>query len=352
MPPKTKLSVASSEPVSLDESSPDALKSHPGATDSAEPQKATVTDPEAEPPKGTESATPNKSETAKEPEHKDDANEDVPLDSKEIDLQEVPAESPQSKNLSDDEGPPRPARPASALSKMQADLHDAFPQVEEKYIKAFLVASEGRIDPAFNALLSLLDPNFKPDPIVPQLEPVHLRDPDAPTDDELLARQLQKEFNREERRRQAANRERHRKLASADSDNESPDEIDQLKEQFTQGFEEARSTLNGWVSGLTKKFSDIDGLNSNKKSSPKLFGALGGSSFNSSQEKRFNKFDEDPEILSLDFSKNVNLNDDKSPSLPKRPQKPQNERWQPLTSDVPVNPDAFLVTDLEEEDKK
>ena len=104
---------------------------------------------------------------------------------------------------------------------------------------------------------------------------------------------------------------------------DSPDEFEQIKETFTQGLEEAKSTLNGWVSNIAKRFEgNNDGNNPQQRrnDNPKLFGALGGSSFNDNKRKT-NRFDEDPEILSTDFHDGIRLqdNDDHGPSLPNRP---------------------------------
>ncbi|KAF8004485.1 hypothetical protein HF325_001933 [Metschnikowia pulcherrima] len=257
----------------------------------------------------------------------------------------------------DSEAPPRPTRPVSPLQQIKRDLKEAFPQIEDKYVEACLIASEGRIDPAFNALLYLLDPSFKPEPVVATFKPIVKEKPQF-TDDELLARQLQKEFDKEERRRRsAAAKARQKNTATVrEESDESPDEIDQLKEQFSQGFEEAKTTINGWVSGLTKKFSqegESGSSSANSGLNTKLFGALGGSSFNLDAKNRTRNFDEDPEILSLDFSRNVDLKTSEAPRLPRRLEKSEQEsRWQPLNSDVPVSSDAFLVTDLEEEERK
>ncbi len=53
------------------------------------------------------------------------------------------------------EGPPKPPRPLSPLSKSTQTLKEAFPNIEEKYIKALLIASRGKVDPAFNGLLCM-----------------------------------------------------------------------------------------------------------------------------------------------------------------------------------------------------
>lgn len=297
----TKLLVASTEPVDLDED--------------------TTTTP---------AAAPAETEAVSEPETKPGTEEVVAEETKPA----VPEKETKSET---EDAPPQPPRPLSPAARIKKDLKEAFPQIEDKYIEAVLIASHGRSDPAFNALLYLLDPTFKPEPYaVAEVS----KAPVSATDDELLARQLQKEFEREDRRRRSQQRRKHVPAPSDDS----PDEFDQLKEQFSQGFEEAKSTLNSWVSGISKKLSGDD----EQKKNPKLFGALGGSSFNNNAKTT--KFDEDPEILALDFRRNVDLKDENPPLLPKRDK--HEEKWQPLNLDVPVTLDAFLVTDSEDEDKK
>lgn len=309
----TKLLVASTEPVDLDEiKTPNVPK--------------TETETEIE----TKPEVPLKDEESLKIE--------VPLKDEEPKIQApLKIEAPINAKEETENAPPEPARPLSPASRVRKDLQDAFPQIEEKYIQAVLIASSGKPEPAFNALLYILDPTFTPEPFSASFsEPVAKTV--TLTDDELLARQLQKEFEKEDRRRHS-----RRKQAAPVPEDDSPDEFDQLKETFTQGFEEAKTTLNSWVSGLSKKLSPEE------QQSPKLFGALGGSSFKN--DSRTQKFDEDPEILALDFTRKVDLRGDKPPLLPKRDRE-REDKWQPLNSDVPVTLDAFLVTDLEDEDKK
>ena len=104
-------------------------------------------------------------------------------------------------------------------------MKQAFPNIEEKYIIATLIASQGNPDPAFNALLYISDPTFKPE--IPVSKPPALafinnqlvlvavvETKKELTDDELLARKLQKEFelederNRRNRRRSSHERQR------------------------------------------------------------------------------------------------------------------------------------------------
>mmetsp|Transcript_5154 Transcript_5154/g.5152 ORF Transcript_5154/g.5152 Transcript_5154/m.5152 type:complete len:437 (+) Transcript_5154:66-1376(+) len=313
-------------------------------------------------------ATDKKEETDK----KDDASSKI--DKKQI------SETTSKGNGAEEDAPAPPPRPISPLTQIKQDLKDAFPNIEEKLITAVLIASQGNPDPAFNALLYISDPSVEaeipePAPPVPS-KPVNTQK-NTLTDDELLARKLQKEFELEDKRRreQHHDRERRRRRRQQsqpeDADDDSVDEFGQIKESFSQGFEEARSTLNGWVSGLAKKFQeptdDAVQPRESQSQNPKLFGALGGSSFTKQSKK--NTFDEDPRIISNDLHTQINLkdNDDDeqdAPSLPKR-QGDQtnkeksaqsdsyinsNKKWQPLNSDVPVNSDAFLVTDSEDED--
>lgn len=374
---KETLSVASSEPVSLTESQESTKKNESNALKAAESkadknpaqnvankqdksndddlEEVTVDDIGESKAKDGKTETSGSSANKKEPFIAEKKLEKDTVKRPESGASKNDANSSKELNSADDaDAPPRPTRPVSPLDQIKRDLKEAFPQIEDKYIQAVVIASEGRVDPAFNALLFLLDPSFKPEPVVVAPKPVEKTKKPEYTDDELLARHLQKEFDREERkRRSAAAKSRQRSNAPVqDYDSDSPDEIDQLKEQFTQGFEEAKSTINGWVSGLTKKFSQDADSGSSSNLNPKLFGALGGSSFNSGAKTRTRKFDEDPEILSLDFSRNVDLKERDAPRLPRRTEKPEQEqRWQPLNSDVPVSSDAFLLTDLEDEDK-
>lgn len=85
-------------------------------------------------------------------------------------------------------------------------LKDAFPNIEEKYIITVMIASEGQLDPAFNALLYLSDPESGKETDINQLidpsvasrhHPRHqdVGGPQQLKQDELLARQLDEQFN-------------------------------------------------------------------------------------------------------------------------------------------------------------
>jgi hypothetical protein len=56
----------------------------------------------------------------------------------------------------EDEAPPKPPRPLSAQQQAENTLKEAFPSIDAAVIKAVLMASGGRVEPAFNALLGMV----------------------------------------------------------------------------------------------------------------------------------------------------------------------------------------------------
>ena len=53
----------------------------------------------------------------------------------------------------EDEPPPKPPRPLSPQQQAENTLKEAFPSIDAAVVKAVLMASGGRVEPAFNALL-------------------------------------------------------------------------------------------------------------------------------------------------------------------------------------------------------
>ncbi|CAH6722216.1 hypothetical protein CLIB1444_08S04478 [[Candida] jaroonii] len=243
----------------------------------------------------------------------------------------------------DEDAPPAPPRPVDPVTQLKKELKDAFPSIDDRLITGILIASQGDLDLSFNALLFISDESMEEPPIpvkppVPSKAGLSNTKPEL-TDDEKLARQLQKEFEMEERRRRRRAKRQEQQL----QDDDSPDEFEQIKQNFNQGLEEARSTLNGWISGVAKRFDNPSGQSTNSNQNPKLFGALGGSQF------KKNKFDEDPEILDHNFHEKIKLNDneEQGPTLPRR------KTDQSINSNpAPVNSDAFLVDDSDDDDDK
>ena len=55
----------------------------------------------------------------------------------------------------DENPPPKPPRPMSPQAQAEATLIEAFPDMDSKVVKAVLMASGGKVEPAFNALLGM-----------------------------------------------------------------------------------------------------------------------------------------------------------------------------------------------------
>ena len=80
-----------------------------------------------------------------------------PLDMDDDDIQESGVLSNEAGSLRhaavEDEAPPKPPRPLNPQQQAENTLKEAFPTIDAAVIKAVLMASGGRVEPAFNALL-------------------------------------------------------------------------------------------------------------------------------------------------------------------------------------------------------
>ncbi|KAF5117627.1 hypothetical protein DV452_002281 [Geotrichum candidum] len=74
-----------------------------------------------------------------------------------------PENTAAKKDSEEPQPPPQPPRPLSEFQKSQLTLTEAFPSVEANVVRAVLIAASGQVDPAFNGLLSLTDPEYKLD---------------------------------------------------------------------------------------------------------------------------------------------------------------------------------------------
>jgi hypothetical protein len=120
------------------------------AAAAAAPTVDTSTASTTKPSSGAESPR-----TARDPDFDDDEHEqqhNLPVPER----QPTPKGGPKRVSFQEDEGPappPKPPRPMSPRAKAEATLIEAFPSIDAKVIKAVLIASNGKVEPAFNALL-------------------------------------------------------------------------------------------------------------------------------------------------------------------------------------------------------
>ncbi|OAL54557.1 hypothetical protein IQ07DRAFT_272676 [Pyrenochaeta sp. DS3sAY3a] len=156
--------------------------------------------------------------------------------------------------------PAKPPRPMSPQQQAQNTLIEAFPDIDANVVKAVLVASGGKVEPAFNALLGMSDPNFKgeetPPPQPPRPQRTQLEQ------DEIYARQLAQHYQSQgdqggygsrapgqpPRRQQTGPRpEGEREHSFFD------DDLPEIRKQFEQGFKDTQKTVNKWITNFTKK---------------------------------------------------------------------------------------------------
>ncbi|KAJ9612611.1 ubiquitin-binding protein cue5 [Cladophialophora chaetospira] len=204
-----------------------------------------------------------------------------------------------------DEAPPaKPPRPMSPREQAELTLKEAFPSIDSGVIRAVLTASRGDIEPAFNALLGMSDPDSQrePEPAPPAKPPRPTQQPPTSTKlsqmeaDELYARQLAEQYNTDAPRQQQPRGRR----TSGDRYNEalpgsrvgrpgaSPnpddvpwrsfvdgiapglrsdnytlmdavtDDLPEIRDNIKKGFVETQKTVNSWINAFKKKIDGED----------------------------------------------------------------------------------------------
>lgn len=165
--------------------------------------------------------------------------------------------------------PTKPPRPLSPLQQAEHTLIEAFPTIETKVVKAVLIASNGKVEPAFNALLAMSDPDFTPEEPAPPPPPRPTSR--APANqleaDELYARQLADQYNSSGQRSQTRYNQRERRgpnqqhAASDDGERERSffdDELPEIGRNIQQGFMETQKRVNSWINTFKKKIDGDD----------------------------------------------------------------------------------------------
>ncbi|KAI0395985.1 hypothetical protein F5Y17DRAFT_162296 [Xylariaceae sp. FL0594] len=219
--------------------------------------------------------------------------------------------------------PAQPPRPVSAQQSNEQILKEAFPNIDLAVIKAVLLASGGQIDPAFNALLSMSDPDaVKSDATEPAPPPPPPRPVNRPVltqleADELYARQLADHYDNvgayEARTMNRGPGGPHRRQATGLKPNEMyerehsfiDDDLPVITENIRKGFLETQSKVNTWFTNLKKK---IDGEYDSEEDEhqPSRHRQHGGPSRRSGEGSRqstdYHRYDADPQVLSDDFA--------------------------------------------------
>lgn len=270
--------------------------------------------------------------------------------------------------------PAKPPRPMSPQQQAENTLIEAFPSIDTKVVKAVLMASGGKVEPAFNALLGMSDPDFKPDDAVaaaaPPQPPRPQRQPMSQLEaDEMYARQLAEQYNAQgapsghqynqrEPGRRGPNRQgddrTYDRMEEDPDRNFFDDDLPEIGRNIQQGFFETQKKFNSWITNFKKKIDgeeseDEDLYSSSQPSSRQNTGATGRQNFGSSQREQMygiqkqadqrqqrrsteaNRYDADPQVLGDDEFERLELRDDEAPP----PQPPR------TSSRKAPNPDLF-----------
>ncbi|TGZ83200.1 hypothetical protein EX30DRAFT_339408 [Ascodesmis nigricans] len=271
------------------------------------------------------------------------------IDAAQVPLPEstVTSPAPTTTSLSATDAPNRPLTPNSAA---RATLQEAFPNIEASVIRAVLIASGGRVEPAFNALLTMSDPNAveeeMPPPQPPRAQsrsprPYATTTPQTQLDaDAELALRLQQEYNRAQaaarpRRQEHGGaggyyeepvpplpaRRHHDRRGNNDSDEEYyrdddrdhsffDDDLPVIKDNIKKGFLETQSKVNSWLTEFKKKLDGESPENTPPTSQrPSSQYARAGSrrSYDTQGRRSMDNrhaaaYDADPAVLSDDFT--------------------------------------------------
>ncbi|KAI0200637.1 hypothetical protein F4808DRAFT_158037 [Astrocystis sublimbata] len=234
--------------------------------------------------------------------------------------------------------PTQPPRLLTTQQKNEQILKEAFPSIDASVIKAVLAASGGQIDPAFNALLGMSDPDAVQNDLPREAAPPPK--PPRPTNhtplsqveaDELYARQLAEHYDnvgayeaRTTNRGPGGPGGQSRRQATGLKPDEMydrepnfiDDDLPVIAENVRKGFLETQSKVNSWFTNLKKKMdgeynSDED---ESQPSKHRPHGGLGSRSGEGSRQSQdYHRYDADPQVLSDDFA-GMRLNPDNRPS--------------------------------------
>ncbi|CZR53284.1 related to CUE5 Protein containing a CUE domain that binds ubiquitin, which may facilitate intramolecular monoubiquitination [Phialocephala subalpina] len=291
----------------------------------------------------------------------------------------------------EDEPPAKPPRPLSHQQQAENTLKEAFPSIDAAVVKAVLMASGGRVEPAFNALLGMSDPDAvreptpPPQPPRPQAQRVGSTPQSQLEADEQYARQLAEHYGGgwgsggpRDTSRGAQPRRQQTGLRPNENYQENErsfidDDLPVIRDNLKKGFLETQSKVNGWITNLKKR---IDGEDVDEPQQ----GYTPGSS-NQYRQRRsgdgrqsgdYGRYDADPEVLSDDFA-GIQMNADgisfqggppeeidiyrTSPKLGAKENAPpvgKQSKWQPLSTVDPspigeAENDPFSLGDSEDE---
>lgn len=157
--------------------------------------------------------------------------------------------------------PAKPPRPMSPQQQATNTLIEAFPGTDPKVVKAILIASDWNVEKAFTSLLSMSDPNFKDEEAPPPKPPRPTQQPRSQVEqDEIYARQLAEHYQSQaydSRSRGDPRQSRQQQQREAHEEDDqgffNKEDVDEIRRNLEQGFDETKKTLTGWFNNFKKK---------------------------------------------------------------------------------------------------
>ncbi|KAK2044377.1 CUE domain-containing protein [Colletotrichum somersetense] len=220
--------------------------------------------------------------------------------------------------------PPKPPRPSTETQKTEDILKEAFPSIDISVIKAVLRASGGKIDPAFNALLEMTDPDAAQNETADEQPPAQPPRPQGGAQlsqleaDELYARQLAEHFDnvgsyeaRTSNRSPGGRVQRQqtglepRPNPEGRESNFFEDELPVIQEKLRKGFIETQGKVNSWITTMKKRFDEEFGDEDETGQRPgQAQGQYGARRPGESSRRSgdYDRYDADPQVLSDDFA--------------------------------------------------
>nr|OQO21663.1 hypothetical protein B0A51_12917 [Rachicladosporium sp. CCFEE 5018] len=259
----------------------------------------------------------------------------------------------------DDNPPPKPPRPTSAQESAEHTLIEAFPSIDAKVVRAVLTASNGQVEPAFNALLGMSDPDFQPEPPAQPPRPTQRVPQTQLEQDEQYARRLAEQYNNQAPRgnqynqrepgRRAPNQQPRPNERDEQDRSFFDDELPEIGRNIQQGFIDTQKVVNSWITNFKKKIDGEDEeedlysgsgrppqqgrQNFGSSQSEQMYGIRKGAN----QQRRSveqQRYDADPHVLGDDEFSRLELRDEEAPP----PQPPR------TSSRKQANPDLFKPT--------
>lgn len=232
----------------------------------------------------------------------------------------------------EDAAPPKPPRPLAPEQQAENTLKEAFPSIDAAVIKAVLRASGGRVEPAFNALLGMSDPDAAepappPQPPRPAAQPTSTEE-DQLAADERYARQLAEHYNgaafggnasrggygpRQQQPRGPARQSSQPRPNQYDGEERErsfiDDDLPVIRDNIKKGFLDTQSTVNKWVTNLKKRIDGEDEDDFHNQPAPPAQGYVPQQQYGGRRSSEFgrrstdhDRYDADPQVLGDDFA--------------------------------------------------